>query len=98
VPRFDIEAVRPDEFRVARWYISKPKMLLWVHFQRPRDDKFGVSNGYLEFALTFWYIVLPFGTFVDILIYIFHNFGFLLPGLPEKAGNPGRPYENSPIM
>jgi hypothetical protein len=65
--------------RVARWFVFKPKIQIWVNFG-------GSYNG------KFWYILLPFGLFycywkyfMDIW-YIFRRLGILHQ---EKSGNPG---------
>jgi hypothetical protein len=54
--------------RVARWYIFKPKIQIWVNFERP--------------AMVYYYShlvkVRPFGTFYDHLVYV-HPFWYIFP-------------------
>jgi hypothetical protein len=70
--------------RVARWYIFKPKIPIWVNFGVPWNGKG-------------WYMLWPFGIYLGHLVYfwsfgslvanlfIFHRFGKLCQ---EKSGNP----------
>jgi hypothetical protein len=70
---------------VARWHIFKPKIQIWVNFERPFNGRC-------------WYILWPFGLFQSQLVYFvaiwflwgffvyFSRFGALHR---EKSGNPG---------
>jgi hypothetical protein len=51
------------DVRVARWYVFKPKILIWVHFGGPWNEKS-------------WYTIWPFGNLAAIW-YIFQCFGIL---------------------
>jgi hypothetical protein len=71
--------------RVARWYILRPKIAIWVNFG-------GSCNGRCWYILwTFWYILRTFDIFYGHLVnfvviwYIFPHFGILYQ---EKSGNP----------
>jgi hypothetical protein len=52
-----------SEFRVARWYVFKPKIPIWLNFGRPWNGKC-------------WHILWPFGNLVA-LWYIFPRLGKL---------------------
>jgi hypothetical protein len=62
--------------RVARWFIFKPKIPIWVNFRGPQIGKswnilwpFGIfTYGYLVYFMTIWYILCSFGTFVPDLV------------------------------
>jgi hypothetical protein len=47
----------PAETRVARWYVFKPKIQLWVNSGGPRNEKG-------------WYIIWPFGIYYGHLVYV----------------------------
>jgi hypothetical protein len=49
----------PD--RVARWYVSNPKIQIWVNFGVPWNEKVGMFYGNLEYSANIWYILWPFG-------------------------------------
>jgi hypothetical protein len=76
--------------RVARWFIFKPKIPLWVIWR--------------AFDLKMLYILWPFWIFYRHLVYIFYyhfvHFVFILYMFSgfgimhlEKSGNPGRPWK-----
>jgi hypothetical protein len=68
--------------RVARWYIFKPKIQIWVNFGGSWNEKCWYIYGHLGCLTTLWYILGPFGIFfpfwytkmllyfMDILVYI----------------------------
>jgi hypothetical protein len=47
--------------RVARWYIFKPKIKLWVHFGGSCKGKFALFYVHLVYFLVIWYIWSRFG-------------------------------------
>jgi hypothetical protein len=68
--------------RVARWYIFKPKIPIWVNFEGLGMEKVGVFSGSLEnitairyiyghlvHFMAIWYILCPFGTFYGHLVH-----------------------------
>jgi hypothetical protein len=67
--------------RVARWFIFKPKIPIWVNFGKK-----------LIYFMAIWNILLTFGIFYDHLVffvfiwYIFSGLGVMNQ---EKSGNPG---------
>jgi hypothetical protein len=73
--------------RVARWFLFRPKLLIWVYFGGPWNAKC-------------CFILCPFGIFYSHLVYIFNvhlvilsSFGIFFPRFgilyQEKSGNPG---------
>jgi hypothetical protein len=57
--------------RVARWYILKPKIPLWVNFGGPWNGKRLVHIhilGHLEYITAIWYILCSFGIFYVHLV------------------------------
>jgi hypothetical protein len=61
--------------RVARWFVFKPKIPIWVHFGGPQIRKglyilwpFGIFYGDLGYYMTIWYILYSFGTFLPVLV------------------------------
>jgi hypothetical protein len=71
----------PLHTRVARWFVFKPKIPIWVNFAGRYIDwkngyilwPFGIFYGHLVYFMTIWYI---------LIWYIFACFG------PRKSGNP----------
>jgi hypothetical protein len=56
--------------RVARWFLFRPKIPIWVNFWGPLDWKmliaswpFGIFYRHLRYFTTIWYILCSFGTF-----------------------------------
>jgi hypothetical protein len=47
--------------RVARWFIFKPKIPIWVIFRALGMEMFGLVFGHLEYIVASWYILLSFG-------------------------------------
>jgi hypothetical protein len=37
--------------RVARWFIFKLKIAIWVNFGGPWNEKVGIFNGHLEYII-----------------------------------------------
>jgi hypothetical protein len=67
--------------RVARWFIFKPKILIWVNFGRSCNGKcwftvcpFGECSSHLVNAPAIWYNLWAFGIFYGRLVY-FPHFG-----------------------
>jgi hypothetical protein len=74
-----------QEYRVARWFIFKPKIQLWVNFER-------LWNRKGRYFLVIWKISWPFDVFwpIDNLVAIWYTiprFGILCQ---EKSGNLAR--------
>jgi hypothetical protein len=72
-----------NDSRVARWFIFKPKIPLWVKFGGPWNGKccsillpLGIFFGHLVLFLAVWYSLWSFGIFLVCLDH-------------EKSGNPG---------
>jgi hypothetical protein len=82
---FVLRSVGPR--RVARWFIFKQKIQIWVNFERPRMEMLVYfTYGHLEYFTVIWYTLWPFGNVV-VIWYIFPRLGMLCQ---EKSGNPGR--------
>jgi hypothetical protein len=65
---------------VARWYIFKPKIPIWVNFGGPCVGRC-------------WYILLTFGQFSRHLVYfmaIWYSFPLFGTLYQEKSGNPAK--------
>jgi hypothetical protein len=71
-------------FSIARWYIFKAKISLWVNFGRFSIEYVGILYGQCDYYMAKWYILWPLGTFCCHLMY-FSHFGMLHR---EKSGNP----------
>jgi hypothetical protein len=71
--------------RVARWFIFKPKVPIWVNFGVYILYPFGQFLGHLVYFMALWFISWHFGLFYGFLAY-FPSFGILYH---EKTGNPG---------
>jgi hypothetical protein len=61
--------------RVARWYIFKPKIHIWLNFGGSSNARcwyilwpLGLFYGPLVYFVTIWYILLLFGTFFPVLV------------------------------
>jgi hypothetical protein len=72
------------ESRVARWFVFKPKIPIWVNFGEPWNGKrwhilwsFGIFYGH--FGIFYGHLYL-------VIWYIFPRFGILCQ---EKSGSPG---------
>jgi hypothetical protein len=72
----------PVQSRVARWFVFKPKIPIWVNFGGPRNEKggynlwpFGIYYFHLVHFMVIWVILWPFGIFWYIV--------------SRKSGNPG---------
>jgi hypothetical protein len=69
-----------QQCRVARWFIFKPKILIWVRFVGVLQWKmlvYFMSYSHMVLFVVIWYILLSFG--------IFFRLGILYQ---EKSGNP----------
>jgi hypothetical protein len=63
--------------RVARWFLFKPKIPIWVYFGGPSEmENCVIYSGHLEYFATIGYILWAFGNFV-VILYIFPHFGIL---------------------
>jgi hypothetical protein len=84
--------------RVARRFIFKPKIPIWVNFGGPYIGKciyilwpFGIFYRHLEYFTDIWNILQTFGIFYDLFVhlvfiwYMFSGFGIMYQ---EKSGNP----------
>jgi hypothetical protein len=49
--------VHVDCDRVARWFVFKPKIQIWVNFGGPWNEKNGIFHGPLEYITAIWYIL-----------------------------------------
>jgi hypothetical protein len=71
--------------RVARWFIFRPKIPIWVNLGGIGMENVGMFCDHLEHFTTIWYSLWPFGIICGNLDY-FSLFIFLDK---EKSGNPG---------
>jgi hypothetical protein len=62
--------------RVARWFVFKPKIPIWVNFGGSCNGKswfilwpFGLFNGYRKYCMAIWYILWSFGIFSSVLVF-----------------------------
>jgi hypothetical protein len=80
----------PSRFggRVARWFVFKPRVLIWVNLGGPWIEKVGILCGHLKYITAIRYILWQLGSLVAIW-YIFSRFGLLCK---EKSGNPVRAF------
>jgi hypothetical protein len=60
---------------VARWFLFKPKIPIWVNFGEVWNGKclyilwpFGIFYRHLGYFMTIWYILCSFGTFFPVLV------------------------------
>jgi hypothetical protein len=65
-----------DGCRVARWFLFKPKIPIWVHFGGSCNGRcwyilwpFGLFYGHLVYFVVIWYILSLFGIFFEVLAY-----------------------------
>jgi hypothetical protein len=58
--------------RVARWYIFKPKITIWVNLGGPLNGKCWYFYATLEYVLAIWYILWSFGNSVVICLIFPH--------------------------
>jgi hypothetical protein len=49
---------------VARWFIFKPNILIWVILEGLRLENVEIFSGQLEHFMIIWYILCSFGTFL----------------------------------
>jgi hypothetical protein len=76
--------------RVARWFVFKPKIRIWVNFVGSWYGKYWYIFDHLVYFTGIGNILWPFGVFCVVIWYIFPRFGILDQ---EKSGNPGRVVE-----
>jgi hypothetical protein len=57
-----IEIIKTNSIRVARWFIFKTKILIWVILECLAIVE-GIFNGHLVYFRATWYILGPFGVF-----------------------------------
>jgi hypothetical protein len=57
-------------FRVARWFIFKPKIPIWVHFGGPWKGKCFIFFDHLEYFMAIWYYLWQIGIVCGHLVYI----------------------------
>jgi hypothetical protein len=69
---------------VARWFVFKPKLPIWVNFEVLWYEESWYVYGHLEHSTANWYILWPIGNLV-VIWYLFPRFGILCQ---EKSGNP----------
>jgi hypothetical protein len=82
--------------RVARWFVFKPEISIWVNFGGPWNRKcgyilwpFGIFYGHLEYFMAIWYNLLPFGIVCGYLVY-FSRFGAFGPRkIWQPCSDPG---------
>jgi hypothetical protein len=77
----------PTYIRVARWFVFKPKIQIWVNYGGPcKGSRLYFLWPYCLFygQMVYIHILRPFGTFCARLVY-FSRFGMLCR---EKSGNP----------
>jgi hypothetical protein len=72
--------------RVARGFVFKPKIPIWVNVGGPylQWKMLAELYGLLEYFTAIWYIIWPFGN-IMVIWYIFPRFVIFCP---EKSGNP----------
>jgi hypothetical protein len=51
--------------KVARWFIFKPKIPIWLHLRGPWNGKF---YDHLDYFMAFWYILWHFDIFYGIFV------------------------------
>jgi hypothetical protein len=67
---------RPIDITVARWFVFKPKIPIWVNFGGYCNRKswyilwpFGLFYGHWKYFMAIWYILWSFGLFLPVLIW-----------------------------
>jgi hypothetical protein len=70
---------------VARWFVFKPKIQIWVILEGCRLENVYIFYCHLEYFMEIWGILCPFGTFCIHLVH-FTGFGIMNQ---DKSGNPG---------
>jgi hypothetical protein len=65
--------------RVARWFVFKPKIPVWVNFGGPQNEKSFNIFDHLEYFTAIWYNLLPFGIFCGRLVYVFFPYWYVWP-------------------
>jgi hypothetical protein len=79
-----IKFERPS--RVARWYLFKPKVQIWVNLGGSCNWRwwyilrpFGLYYGHLAYITAIWPILRPFGLFYSHLVYLISIWYILRP-------------------
>jgi hypothetical protein len=74
---------------VARWFIFKPKIPIWVNFGGSLNGRcwYIMYMAVWSILRSFWYIIRPFGIFFPH----WYIFGMLYR---DKSGNPGKQHKN----
>jgi hypothetical protein len=64
--------------KVARWYVFKPKISIWVNFVGPRNEK-----GWYVYSTAVWNTLRPFGIFQGrfVILWQFCEFSPILVGI-----------------
>jgi hypothetical protein len=80
------------QIRVARWYIFKAKIPVWVNFLGSCNGRVGIFYGHLVYFTAVWYISRPFGIFWPFGMICVNLAYFARLGIfgPKKSGNPAR--------
>jgi hypothetical protein len=73
-----------DDSGVARWFLFRPKIPIWVNLGGPRLEIVEIFQGHLEYFTDIWDISWPSGTFCVHLV-LFPGFGIMYQ---EQSGNP----------
>jgi hypothetical protein len=75
-----------ETLMVARWFIFRPKIVIWVHFGGPCDGicwcnlwTFGLFYGQLVYFTASWSILRQFGIFCGHLVYFVAIWSILWP-------------------
>jgi hypothetical protein len=79
--------------RVARWFVFKPKIPIWVNFGGPKIGKclyiswpFGIFYGHCGFFMTIWYIGCSFGALFPVLVSCTKkNLATLVAKVPDES-------------
>jgi hypothetical protein len=64
--------------RVARWFVFKPKIPIWVNFEGLAMENLGIFYDHLVYVTAIGNILWPFGIFCGHLVY-FSPFWYFLP-------------------
>jgi hypothetical protein len=74
-----------DATKVARWYIFKPKLPIWVNFGGSCNGRclytlwpFGIFYGHLVYFTAIWSTLKPFGIFCGHLVFFIAKWYFFL--------------------
>jgi hypothetical protein len=76
---------------VARWYILKPNIPIWINFGGFCNGRCVYTFGHLVYLAVIWHVLLPFGIFYGHLVYfmvIWYIFSPLWYVAPRKIWLP----------